>query len=146
MPDGKGVLTQHLVNSVYSSMDGQDLLWLGNHEAICFNIEKKSNAHLKIWSHLQLLKIDMVVQKKETHFKSLLLADMDSTMIEQECIDELADICGVGSEVKKITNILNKSNEKLINEIESTQNMRVRLRNDIIGVIDQNDQVLPKGY
>ena len=28
---------------------------------------------------------------------------MDSTMIEQECIDELADMCGVGSEVKKIT-------------------------------------------
>lgn len=101
--DEKGALTQHLANSVYSSMDGQDLLWLGNHEAICFNIEKKSNAHLKIWSHLQLLKIDMVVQKKETHFKSLLLADMDSTMIEQECIDELADMYGVGSEVKKIT-------------------------------------------
>ena len=101
--DEKGALTEHLVNSVYSSMDGQDLLWLGNHEAICFNIEKKSNAHLKIWSHLQLLKIDMVVQKKETHFKSLLLADMDGTMIEQECIDELADMYGVGSEVKKIT-------------------------------------------
>ena len=101
--DEKGALTQHLANSVYSSMDGQDLLWLGNHEAICFNIEKKSNAHLKIWAHLQLLKIDMVVQKKETHFKSLLLADMDSTMIEQECIDELADMYGVGSEVKKIT-------------------------------------------
>jgi predicted nucleic acid-binding Zn-ribbon protein len=42
--------------------------------------------------------------------------------------------------------ILNQSNEKLIEEIESTQNMRVRLRNDIIGVIDQNDQVLPKGF
>ena len=101
--DETGALTQHLVNSVYSSMDGQDLKWLGNHEAICFNIEKKSNAHRKIWSHLQLLKIDMVVQKKETHFKSLLLADMDSTMIEQECIDELADMYGVGSEVRKIT-------------------------------------------
>ena len=49
------------------------------------------------------IKIDMVFQKKENHFKSLLLADMDSTMIEQECIDELADMCGVGSEVKKIT-------------------------------------------
>ena len=84
--DGKGVLTQHLVNSVYSSMDGQDLKWLGNHEAISFNIEKKSNAHRKIWSHLQLLKIDMVVQKKETHFKSLLLADMDSTIIELSLI------------------------------------------------------------
>ena len=42
-------------------------------------------------------------QKKEIDFKSLLLADMYSSMIEQECIDELADMCGVGSEVKKIT-------------------------------------------
>ena len=101
--DETGALTEHLVNSVYSSMDGQDLLWLGNHEAVCFNIEKKSNAHQEIWSRLQLLKIDMVVQKKENNFKSILLADMDSTMIEQECIDELADMYGVGSEVKKIT-------------------------------------------
>jgi phosphoserine phosphatase len=33
----------------------------------------------------------------------MLLADMDSTMIEQECIDELADEAGVGARVKDIT-------------------------------------------
>ncbi len=33
----------------------------------------------------------------------MLLADMDSTMIEQECIDELADAAGVGERVKEIT-------------------------------------------
>ena len=33
----------------------------------------------------------------------MLLADMDSTMIEQECIDELADEAGVGEHVKSIT-------------------------------------------
>jgi len=31
------------------------------------------------------------------------LADMDSTMIEQECIDELADEAGVGARVRDIT-------------------------------------------
>ncbi|MRX49513.1 phosphoserine phosphatase SerB [Paracoccus sp. S-4012] len=35
--------------------------------------------------------------------KRLLLADMDSTMIEQECIDELADLAGVGPRVAEIT-------------------------------------------
>ncbi len=35
--------------------------------------------------------------------KSLFLADMDSTIIEQECIDELADVAGVGAEVKAVT-------------------------------------------
>ena len=33
----------------------------------------------------------------------MLLADMDSTMIRQECIDELADVAGVGAEVAAIT-------------------------------------------
>jgi phosphoserine phosphatase len=33
----------------------------------------------------------------------MLLADMDSTMIQQECIDELADEAGVGERVKDIT-------------------------------------------
>jgi phosphoserine phosphatase len=35
--------------------------------------------------------------------KKLLLADMDSTMIEQECIDELADLVGKKDYVAKIT-------------------------------------------
>ena len=35
--------------------------------------------------------------------KIMLLADMDSTMIQQECIDELADEAGVGAHVADIT-------------------------------------------
>jgi phosphoserine phosphatase len=35
--------------------------------------------------------------------KKLLVADMDSTMIEQECIDELADAVGIKAEVAEIT-------------------------------------------
>jgi phosphoserine phosphatase len=35
--------------------------------------------------------------------KKLLVADMDSTMIEQECIDELADAVGIKDEVAEIT-------------------------------------------
>jgi phosphoserine phosphatase len=84
-------------------LGGQDLLWLGHNEAVCFNVEKQRNEFSSVWAELQLLKIDMVIRKKENHFKSLLLADMDSTMIEQECIDELADMYGVGSKVRKIT-------------------------------------------
>ena len=36
--------------------------------------------------------------------------------------------------------VLNQNNNNLIQQIDSTQKMRIRLRNDIIGVIDQNDQ------
>ncbi|MCL4144819.1 UNVERIFIED_CONTAM: hypothetical protein GTU68_042274 [Idotea baltica] len=49
------------------------------------------------------MQIDLVVQPAEGRRKKMLLADMDSTMIQQECIDELADEAGVGDRVKDIT-------------------------------------------
>jgi phosphoserine phosphatase len=45
----------------------------------------------------------MVVHRAEGRKKRLLIADMDSTMIRQECIDELADEAGVGARVADIT-------------------------------------------
>ena len=47
--------------------------------------------------------IDLVVQEEETRRKSLLIADMDSTMIGQECIDELAAEVGLKEKVSLIT-------------------------------------------
>jgi phosphoserine phosphatase len=49
------------------------------------------------------LPIDIVVQPQAFRRKKLLLADMDSTMIGQECIDELADFVGLKAHVAKIT-------------------------------------------
>lgn len=47
--------------------------------------------------------IDVVLQPQDNRRKKLLVADMDSTMIEQECIDELADFAGVKDRVAAIT-------------------------------------------
>ena len=47
--------------------------------------------------------IDVVVQKVAGRRKRLLLADMDSTMIGQECVDELADFAGRKAPVAAIT-------------------------------------------
>jgi phosphoserine phosphatase len=47
--------------------------------------------------------IDVVVQPVANRRKALLLADMDSTMIGQECIDELADFVGLKTKVAAIT-------------------------------------------
>lgn len=47
--------------------------------------------------------IDFVVQEADFRRKKVLLADMDSTLIQQECIDELADEAGVGEKVADIT-------------------------------------------
>jgi phosphoserine phosphatase len=47
--------------------------------------------------------IDIVVQDAATRRKKILIADMDSTMIDQECIDELADEVGIKDHVAAIT-------------------------------------------
>src|ERR1700710_686842 len=49
------------------------------------------------------LPIDIVVQPQAFRRKKLFLADMDSTMIGQECVDELADYAGLKAHVAAIT-------------------------------------------
>jgi phosphoserine phosphatase len=47
--------------------------------------------------------LDVVVQAERPRIRRLLVADMDSTIIGQECIDELADYAGVKPQVAAIT-------------------------------------------
>ncbi len=47
--------------------------------------------------------VDVVIQPVRTRAKGLLLADMDSTMIGQECIDELAAELGLKEKIATIT-------------------------------------------
>ena len=47
--------------------------------------------------------VDVALVPLANRRKRLLIADMDSTMIEQECIDELADAVGIKDEVAAIT-------------------------------------------
>ena len=55
------------------------------------------------WALDQLDGVDVVIQQEEPRWKRLLVADMDSTIIGQECIDELADYAGLKDEVARIT-------------------------------------------
>ena len=47
--------------------------------------------------------VDVIVQPVDGRRKRLLVADMDSTMIEQECIDELASLVGMHDRISVIT-------------------------------------------
>ena len=49
------------------------------------------------------LPIDINVVPVLNRRKRLLIADMESTMIEQECIDELGEMAGIGAHIKQIT-------------------------------------------
>ena len=55
------------------------------------------------WAIDGLEGIDLVVQPEEPRWRRLLVADMDSTIIGQECIDELADYAGLKEKVARIT-------------------------------------------
>ena len=55
------------------------------------------------WALEALSDVDSIVQADEPRWKRLLVADMDSTVIGQECLDELADYAGLRNEVAGIT-------------------------------------------
>ncbi|MEP2946125.1 MAG: phosphoserine phosphatase SerB [Lentilitoribacter sp.] len=62
-----------------------------------------AEAHAAISAIIGDLPIDIAIQDAEKRRKKLLIADMDSTMIEQECIDELAAEVGLKDKVAEIT-------------------------------------------
>jgi len=92
-----------LVTSLRNAWGGGDLRWLAVGEAAEFPLPALPGNAEAVWADLQAQRVDLILQPAENQRKRLLLADMDSTMIQQECIDELADVAGVGSHVAAIT-------------------------------------------
>jgi len=92
-----------LVESLRNAWGGGDALWLAPDEAAEFPLAEIPGNRWEVWADLQAQGVDLVVQPTEGRRKRMLLADMDSTMIEQECIDELAEVAGVGAHVREIT-------------------------------------------
>lgn len=91
------------VESLRNAWGGGDAIWLDPGIAAEFPVEAKPANLWEVWQGLQAMGIDLAVQPAEGRRKRLLIADMDSTMIQQECIDELADEAGVGAYVASIT-------------------------------------------
>ncbi len=81
----------------------QGMVWLAENIACEIEMVKLPENRNAVWQALQELGIDLVIQPIEGRRKKILLADMDSTMIQQECIDELAVEAGVGEYVAGIT-------------------------------------------
>jgi phosphoserine phosphatase len=78
--------------------------------------------------------VDVMVQSEAHRRKKLFVADMDSTMIEQECIDELADFVGLKAHISVITE------RAMRGEIEFESALRERvalLKNLPVSVIDE---------
>jgi phosphoserine phosphatase len=87
---------------------GERPVWLARHVAADIEFEPADESDVRLWTDrigavAHGAPVDVIVQKRDARRKRLLLADMDSTMIGQECIDELADFAGLKPRVAAIT-------------------------------------------
>ncbi len=98
-----GALDPTLVSSLQTAFGGGDALWLSPDEAAEFQVSAIPGHIHSVRDDLNGMGVDLNVVPEANRRKRLLIADMDSTMIQQECIDELADEAGVGARVAEIT-------------------------------------------
>ena len=96
-------LDRTTIESLRNAWGGGDARWLHPGTAAEFALGAVPDNLWQVWADLQARGIDLAVQPEAGRRKQLLIADMDSTVIQQECIDELADVAGVGAHVAAIT-------------------------------------------
>lgn len=96
-------LDRVMIESLRNAWGGGDAVWLDPGVAAEFPLDLLPANQWEVWHGLQAMSVDLAVQPALGRRKRLLIADMDSTMIQQECIDELADMAGVGAHVAGIT-------------------------------------------
>lgn len=105
-PDRPAV-TAPLVESLRAALGGGTIpgaaRWLNPGIAAEFDLPARPANLWQVWESLQGEGVDLCLQPAAGRRKRLLIADMDSTMIRQECIDELADLAGFGAEVAEVT-------------------------------------------
>lgn len=92
-----------LVEALRNAWGGGGARWLNPGIAAEFDFSVIPENRWSVWADLQAQGIDLAVQPTQGRRKRLLIADMDSTMIGQECIDELADLAGFGAQVAAVT-------------------------------------------
>ena len=96
-------LLPETVTALCNAWGGGTIRWLKPAAAAEFSLRAIPESRWQVWQGLQQLGVDLIVRPAANRAKKLLLADMDSTMIQQECIDELADEAGVWEQVAPIT-------------------------------------------
>ncbi|MEM1272275.1 MAG: phosphoserine phosphatase SerB [Pseudomonadota bacterium] len=98
-----GTLPTALPDALRNALGGGDVVWLSPGRAAEFSIDVVPDHADSLQADLQDQAVDLAFLPAKNRRKRLLIADMDSTMIEQECIDELAAETGIGSGVSEIT-------------------------------------------
>lgn len=78
--------------------------WLRKGRAMVMRF-RSPPAEVQLTAAHESCEVDLFFKEGEGEFDpcKLLICDMDSTVIEQECIDELAELAGIGEKVANIT-------------------------------------------
>ena len=100
------VLSAEFGEAAFNAVDGSGLYWLADGVACDIALKdttSRDEALMKLRAVIGDMPVDVAVQDAETRRKKILIADMDSTMIGQECIDELAAEVGLKDRVAAIT-------------------------------------------
>ncbi|RFB92573.1 phosphoserine phosphatase SerB [Rhizobium leguminosarum bv. trifolii] len=100
------VLTPKIAEQAAEAVNASGLYWLADGIACDIALGDGTDApaaEANILAVISGAPIDLVIQEQESRRKKLLIADMDSTMIGQECIDELAAEVGLKEKVATIT-------------------------------------------
>jgi phosphoserine phosphatase len=105
------------------------LRWIDEGDAA--DLRFAGNARDARWALDGIEGTDIVVQPEEPRWKRLLVADMDSTIIGQECIDELADYAGLKDKVARITE------RAMQGELDFPGALRARVR--LLAGLDQRE-------
>jgi len=103
-----GKLTDEVVREAIDRLDatGHDVgapHWLDEHDAADIVFQGSLVSAREELAKMDHGALDVVVQPLGDRTKKLIIADMDSTMITVECIDELADYAGIKDQVAAIT-------------------------------------------
>ncbi len=140
-------LSQALVESLRNAWGGGEAVWLSVEEAAEFHVPDVPSNQWDVWQDLQDQGIDLIVQPAEGRKKRMLLADMDSTMIRQECIDELAVVAGVGDRVAAITRRAMNGELDFEGALDERVGLLTGLDAGVIDdVLDSRISLMPGGY
>lgn len=136
-PPSNPILVTQLAETITKRLDASGLYWLA--DGVACDIALKDGSNLDECADIIKLAIgdmpiDFAIQDAEKRRKKILIADMDSTMIDQECIDELAAEAGLKEKVSAIT--ARAMNGEI--EFDSALRERVGLLAGLpIGVVDE---------
>lgn len=97
-------LSTALAEEYRTALGASRVAWLAENEACDLFVDGEIAAlKARVAEAVRDAPVDFAVQAETGRDKRLLISDMDSTLIGQECIDELADFVGKKKEVSEIT-------------------------------------------